>query len=68
MVYGREGGDGRGCCEVPGLGGWVVGLRCYGGGGVEGDAAGGDVLVEDFGEAWRDAAAASGFFEHFGAF
>lgn len=63
-----EVGDRRGGGESPGLGGRVVGLGLHGGVVVESGAAGLDVGEEGFGEAWCDAAAAAGFFEHFCSF
>lgn len=60
----REVGDRRGCGERPSLGVGVVGLGLHGCVVVESGAAGLDVREEDFGEAWCDAAAAAGFFEH----
>ena len=62
MVYLGEAGDRRAGGERPGLGCRVVelGLDCCVG--VEGCAAGVDVGLEDFGEAWCYTAAAAGVF------
>lgn len=59
----REGGEGWGGGEGVDAGAGRVGVCGYGCVGVEGEASGGDVLVEELGVAGSYAAAAAGRFD-----